>query len=119
VLRYQVSAPSLPHSELRVGWDLPTGCDTDTDDRGAGQVMILDTPQGDYESEACNVLESVASDVRAPSSQEATRDLIFNALDTDGGAAAAVGSFVAAVGTESYLCNICSCQEMLRRNGRG
>eukprot|EP01047_Picozoa_sp_COSAG01_P032781 COSAG01_NODE_2384_length_7788_cov_8.398751_6_plen_75_part_00 len=62
-------------------------CDTDTHGCGAEQVMILDTPQGDYESEACNVLESVASDVRAPRSQEATRDLIFNALDTDGGAA--------------------------------
>jgi hypothetical protein len=33
--------------------------------------------------------------------------------------AAAVASFVAAVLTEMYLCNVCSCQEMLRRNGRG
>jgi hypothetical protein len=34
--------------------------------------------------------------------------------------AAAVVSFLAAVLTEIYLCNVCSChQEMLRRNGRG
>ena len=33
--------------------------------------------------------------------------------------AAAVASFWAAVLTEIYLCNVCSCQEILRRNGRG
>jgi hypothetical protein len=33
--------------------------------------------------------------------------------------AAAVGSFWAAVLAEIYLCGICSCQEILRRNGRG
>jgi hypothetical protein len=33
--------------------------------------------------------------------------------------AAAVASILAAVLTEIYLCNVCSCQEMLRRNGRG
>jgi hypothetical protein len=33
--------------------------------------------------------------------------------------AAGVASFAAAVLTEIYLCNVCSCQEMLRRNGRG
>jgi hypothetical protein len=33
--------------------------------------------------------------------------------------AASVASFVAAVLTEIYLCNVCSCQEILRRNGRG
>jgi hypothetical protein len=33
--------------------------------------------------------------------------------------AAAVASFQAAVLAEIYLCNVCSCQEMLRRNGRG
>jgi hypothetical protein len=32
---------------------------------------------------------------------------------------AAVTSFLAAVLTEIYLCNVCSCQEILRRNGRG
>jgi hypothetical protein len=32
---------------------------------------------------------------------------------------AAVPSFLAAVLTEIYLCNVCSCQEILRRNGRG
>jgi hypothetical protein len=31
----------------------------------------------------------------------------------------AVASFVAAVLTEIHLCNVCSCQEILRRNGRG
>jgi hypothetical protein len=31
--------------------------------------------------------------------------------------AAAVASFLAAVLTEIYLCNVCSCQEILRRNG--
>jgi lysine/ornithine N-monooxygenase len=29
----------------------------------------------------------------------------------------AVASFLAAVVTEIYLCNVCSCQERLRRNG--
>jgi hypothetical protein len=38
-------------------------------------------------------------------------------LAADG--AAAVASFLAAVLAEIYLCNVCSCQEMLRRNGRG
>jgi ATP-dependent RNA helicase RhlE len=33
--------------------------------------------------------------------------------------AAAVVSFLAAVLTEIYLCNVCSCQEILRHNGRG
>jgi hypothetical protein len=33
--------------------------------------------------------------------------------------AAAVASFLAAVLTEIYLCGVCSCQEILRRNGRG
>jgi hypothetical protein len=33
--------------------------------------------------------------------------------------AAAVASVLAAVLTEIYLCNVCSCQEILRRNGRG
>jgi hypothetical protein len=33
--------------------------------------------------------------------------------------AASVASFEAAVLTEIYLCNVCSCQEILRRNGRG
>jgi hypothetical protein len=28
-------------------------------------------------------------------------------------------AFLAAVVTEIYLCNVCSCQEILRRNGRG
>eukprot|EP01047_Picozoa_sp_COSAG01_P063398 COSAG01_NODE_8210_length_2874_cov_1.873514_2_plen_110_part_00 len=35
------------------------------------------------------------------------------------GGAAAVASFSAAVLTEIYLCNVCSCPKMLRRNGRG
>jgi pimeloyl-ACP methyl ester carboxylesterase len=33
--------------------------------------------------------------------------------------AAAVASFLAAVLTRIYLCSVCSCQEILRRNGRG
>jgi hypothetical protein len=33
--------------------------------------------------------------------------------------AAAVASFQAAVLTEIYLCDVCSCQEILRRHGRG
>jgi hypothetical protein len=33
--------------------------------------------------------------------------------------AASVASFLAAILTEMYLCNVCSCQEILRRNGRG
>eukprot|EP01049_Picozoa_sp_SAG25_P015028 SAG25_NODE_2891_length_1331_cov_0.860390_1_plen_106_part_00 len=33
--------------------------------------------------------------------------------------AVAVASFVAAILTEIYLCNVCSCQEIVRRNGRG
>jgi hypothetical protein len=33
--------------------------------------------------------------------------------------AAAVASFVAAVLFQRYLCGVCSCQEVLRRNGRG
>jgi hypothetical protein len=33
--------------------------------------------------------------------------------------AASVASFLAAVLAEIYLCNVCSCQEILRRNGRG
>jgi uncharacterized membrane protein YozB (DUF420 family) len=37
--------------------------------------------------------------------------------DHDG--AASVASFLAAVFTEIYLCNVCSYQEILRRNGRG
>jgi hypothetical protein len=36
-----------------------------------------------------------------------------------GSGAASVASFVASVLTEIYLCNVCSCQEILRRNGRG
>eukprot|EP01047_Picozoa_sp_COSAG01_P055054 COSAG01_NODE_6087_length_3860_cov_2.910420_3_plen_229_part_00 len=35
------------------------------------------------------------------------------------GGAAAVASFLAAVLAAIYLCGICSCQEILRRNGRG
>jgi hypothetical protein len=35
-----------------------------------------------------------------------------------GTGAASVASFVAAVVTEIYLCNVCSCQEILIRNGR-
>eukprot|EP01049_Picozoa_sp_SAG25_P000092 SAG25_NODE_3_length_30426_cov_8.268210_21_plen_107_part_00 len=37
----------------------------------------------------------------------------------DGGGAASVVSLWAAVLAEIYLCNVCSCQEILRRNGRG
>jgi hypothetical protein len=33
--------------------------------------------------------------------------------------AAAVASFLAAALTEIYLCDVCSCQDILRRNGRG
>eukprot|EP01047_Picozoa_sp_COSAG01_P013632 COSAG01_NODE_646_length_14556_cov_9.736806_15_plen_91_part_00 len=33
--------------------------------------------------------------------------------------AASVASSQAAVLAEIYLCNVCSCQEILRRNGRG
>jgi hypothetical protein len=33
--------------------------------------------------------------------------------------AAAVASFEAALLTEIYLCSVCYCQEILRRNGRG
>jgi hypothetical protein len=36
-----------------------------------------------------------------------------------GGGAAAVASFLAAVLTGVYRCSVCSCQEVLRRNGRG
>jgi endonuclease/exonuclease/phosphatase family metal-dependent hydrolase len=36
-----------------------------------------------------------------------------------GGREAAVASLLAAVLTEIYLCDVCSCQELLRRNGRG
>jgi hypothetical protein len=36
-----------------------------------------------------------------------------------GAGAASVASFVASVLTEMYLCNVCSCQRILRRNGRG
>jgi hypothetical protein len=36
-----------------------------------------------------------------------------------GDGAAAVASFLAAVLTEVYLCSVCSCQAILRRNGRG
>jgi hypothetical protein len=32
---------------------------------------------------------------------------------------AAVASFLAAALTEIYLCDVCSCQDILRRNGRG
>eukprot|EP01047_Picozoa_sp_COSAG01_P034847 COSAG01_NODE_2638_length_7292_cov_8.034034_7_plen_67_part_00 len=32
--------------------------------------------------------------------------------------AASVASFQAAVLTEMYLCKVCSCQEIFRRNGR-
>jgi hypothetical protein len=39
-------------------------------------------------------------------------------LEVDPGAAA-VAFFCAAVLTEIYPCNVCSCQEILRRNGRG
>jgi hypothetical protein len=39
--------------------------------------------------------------------------------DHGGGGAASVASFEAAVLTEIYLCNVCSCQETLRRNGPG
>eukprot|EP01047_Picozoa_sp_COSAG01_P071277 COSAG01_NODE_11021_length_2025_cov_19.414313_4_plen_149_part_00 len=35
------------------------------------------------------------------------------------GGVAAAASFLAAVLTEIYLCNVCSCQQILRRNGRG
>jgi hypothetical protein len=35
------------------------------------------------------------------------------------GGAASVASFLAAVLAAIYLCNVCSCQEILRRNGRG
>eukprot|EP01047_Picozoa_sp_COSAG01_P043867 COSAG01_NODE_3922_length_5532_cov_16.368053_5_plen_268_part_00 len=35
-----------------------------------------------------------------------------------GAAAGAAASFLAAVLTEIYLCDVCSCQEMLRRHGR-
>jgi hypothetical protein len=35
------------------------------------------------------------------------------------GAAAAVASILAAVLTEMYLCDVCSCQEILSRSGRG
>jgi hypothetical protein len=38
-------------------------------------------------------------------------------VDDHGAASAA--SFSAAVSTEIYPCNVCSCQEILRRNGRG
>jgi acyl-CoA synthetase (AMP-forming)/AMP-acid ligase II len=40
-------------------------------------------------------------------------------LARGGGGAAAVASFLAAVLTEIYLCSVCSCPEILRRNGRG
>jgi hypothetical protein len=41
-------------------------------------------------------------------------------LPEPGGAAAAVASFLAAVLTEIYLCNVCSSdQDTLRRHGRG
>eukprot|EP01049_Picozoa_sp_SAG25_P007139 SAG25_NODE_567_length_6885_cov_9.281757_5_plen_56_part_00 len=33
--------------------------------------------------------------------------------------ATSVASLLAAVLTEIYLCNVCSCQEILRRHGRG
>jgi hypothetical protein len=36
-----------------------------------------------------------------------------------GPGAAAVASFLVAVLTEIYLYDVCSCQEILRRNGRG
>eukprot|EP01049_Picozoa_sp_SAG25_P016642 SAG25_NODE_3915_length_930_cov_1.583634_2_plen_129_part_00 len=40
--------------------------------------------------------------------------------DAPGGlGAASLASFVAAAVTEIYLCNVCFCQEILRRNGRG
>jgi hypothetical protein len=35
-----------------------------------------------------------------------------------GDGAASVASFLAAVVTEIYLCNVCSCQEIFRRSGR-
>jgi hypothetical protein len=40
-------------------------------------------------------------------------------LAGDGVGAAAGASFWAAVLTEIYLCNVCACHEILRRNGRG
>eukprot|EP01047_Picozoa_sp_COSAG01_P020881 COSAG01_NODE_1195_length_11304_cov_118.555823_4_plen_244_part_00 len=41
------------------------------------------------------------------------------ARNADTAGAAAVASILAAVLTDSYLCGVCSCQEILRRNGRG
>jgi hypothetical protein len=50
----------------------------------------------------------------------ALRDGFPVAAQQGSGALAAVASFCAAVSTEIYLrCNIGSCQEILRRNGRG
>jgi hypothetical protein len=37
----------------------------------------------------------------------------------EGGGAASVASVSAAALTEIYLCNVCSCRERLRCNGRG
>jgi hypothetical protein len=46
---------------------------------------------------------------------------VFSRLDgsTSIPGAAAVASFLAAVLAEIYLCDVCSCQEILRCNGRG
>jgi hypothetical protein len=46
-------------------------------------------------------------------------DLILIYPDGADIGAASVASFLAAVLTAIYLCNVCSCQEILRRNGRG
>eukprot|EP01047_Picozoa_sp_COSAG01_P089904 COSAG01_NODE_21883_length_881_cov_0.791560_1_plen_157_part_00 len=40
-------------------------------------------------------------------------------LQGGAGGAASVASFLAAVLAELYLCSLCSCQEILRRSGRG
>ena len=44
---------------------------------------------------------------------------VYHRLRRAPGAAASVASFSAAVLTGIYLCTVCSCQEILRRNGRG
>jgi hypothetical protein len=44
---------------------------------------------------------------------------LTNGVQLAGGGAASAASFLAAVLTEIYPCNVFSCQEILRRNGRG
>jgi hypothetical protein len=106
------------HMTLEAGKSCPSpGCDTVTVYDGPGPTSPVLGKFSGYTLPP--VVKSTGNSLYVRfQTDKGNFGLKYDKVTSDPGAAA-VASFLAAILTEIYLCNVCPCQEILRRNGHG